>query len=183
MGYSHHIYPSPVGDILLLASEKALLGAWFVHQRHFAEQYNLSLSVETQDNTIIQQSKEWLEKYFDGKRPRMGIPYILPECSQFRRQVWEELLAIPYGTTISYKELGIRVSQKLGIEKISYQAIGTAVGHNPISIFIPCHRIVPANGGIGQYAAGSDIKKQLLDFENCSSLFSSSNVYLKTLDR
>lgn len=177
MGYSHHIYQSPIGDIFLLASETALFGAWFVRQRHFAEPYDVSLSSESEDNAILRLSENWLDMYFEGKRPRMNIPYILPECSKFRQQVWEEMLTIPYGTTLSYKDLGIRTARKLGIDKVSYQAIGTAVGHNPISIFIPCHRIIPTNGSVGQYAAGSDIKKQLLVFENCASLFSQSYVY------
>lgn len=175
--YSHHIYQTPVGEIFLLASEAALLGSWFVGQRHFGSCYPLSSSAGNRENHIIRQSEEWLDMYFDGKKPQMNIPYKFPDCSLFRRQVWEELLLIPYGTTISYKEIGLRVAKKLNIEKYSCQAIGTAVGHNPISIFIPCHRITPTNGAVGQYAAGSNIKKQLLDFEIYSSLFSSSNVY------
>ena len=110
-------------------------------------------------------TKKWLDRYFLGKKPKIEELDICLNGTSFEKIVWELLKRIPYGEVITYKELAIKVANKLGREKMSAQAVGGAVGHNPISIIIPCHRVVGTNGSLTGYAGGIDKKVKLLEFE------------------
>ena len=114
---------------------------------------------------IFNETKLWLKNYFNGKKPNPKSLKIKIEGTNFRKIVWTTLLEIPYGKTISYQDLGKIVAKKLGKKKMSAQAIGGAVGHNPISIIIPCHRVIGTNGSLTGYAGGLEKKKYLLQLE------------------
>jgi len=153
---------SPFGRITLAADDESLKGLWFDGQKYYLSPYNSCNFIE-QDNDVITNSKLWLDDYFAEKKPSTAKLSLAPDGSEFRKRVWDILLQIPYGETLSYG----RISKMLGNEKMSAQAVGGAVGHNPISIIIPCHRVVGSNGSLTGYAGGLSIKQQLLDFEGC----------------
>lgn len=148
---------SPVGQLLLLSDGACLTGVYLDRQPEASwQQENLSLFAQT---------KEWLGAYFDGNRP---VPEILPlkaEGTPFQREVWKLLTAIPYGETRTYGELAREMARITGKEKMSAQAVGQAVGRNPISIIIPCHRVVGAKGKLTGYAWGIAKKEWLLRHE------------------
>ena len=106
----------------------------------------------------------WLDQYFDGKKPFITPPIQL-EGTEFRKSVWSILQTIPYGNTITYGDIGKQIAQQQGKEKFSAQAVGGAVGHNPISIIIPCHRVIGSDGKLTGYAGGIERKKYMLDLE------------------
>lgn len=151
-----HDFSSPLGKILLAANEDSLTGLWFYGAEYFAagleEERTRALT------PVLEQTIRWLDAYFSGSEPDFTPPVEM-RGSDFRRRVWTELMNIPYGKTISYGEL----ARKLGIK--SAQAVGGAVGHNPISIIIPCHRVLGANGSLTGYAGGTDKKARLLELE------------------
>ena len=120
--------------------------------------------IEKDDETLIQ-TKKWLDSYFNGEKPLINELDLNPLGTNFRKEVWEILCEIPYGKTTSYKDIADKIAKKRGIEKMSAQAVGGAVSHNPISIIIPCHRVVASNGELTGYAAGIDKKKFLLIHE------------------
>ena len=155
MTYIHDV-SSPLGKILLAANEDSLTGLWFYGTEYFAagpeEERTRALT------PVLEQTIRWLDAYFSGSEPDFTPPVEL-HGSDFRRRVWTELMNIPYGKTISYGEL----ARKLGIK--SAQAVGGAVGHNPISIIIPCHRVLGADGSLTGYAGGTDKKARLLELE------------------
>lgn len=152
-----HDYSSPVGRILLAANEKSLTGLWFYGAKYFAAGIE---SERTEVLTpVLEQTERWLDIYFSGHEPDF-VPPLKLNGSAFRRSVWAELMKIPYGQTSSYGEIALR----LGVN--SAQAIGGAVGHNPISIIVPCHRVLGADGSLTGYAAGVDKKMRLLELES-----------------
>lgn len=152
-----HDYSSPVGRILLAANEKSLTGLWFYGAKYFAAGIE---SERTEVLTpVLEQTERWLDIYFSGHEPDF-VPPLKLNGSAFRRSVWDELIKIPYGQTSSYGEIALR----LGVN--SAQAIGGAVGHNPISIIVPCHRVLGADGSLTGYAAGVDKKMRLLELES-----------------
>ena len=142
-------YDSPLGGILLAADEIGLTGLWFDGQKYFAR--GLSPEREEQELPVLLEAKRWLDIYFTGKEPDF-LPPLHPVGSAFRQLVWELLLQVPYGKTTTYGEIA--------------QAIGGAVGHNEISIIIPCHRVVGTNGSLTGYAGGIDKKVKLLELEH-----------------
>ena len=156
-------YTSPIGDILLASQNKKLIGAWFEGQKYYLA--NVSEEIMEKDDETLIQAEKWLDSYFNGKKPLINELDLDPIGTDFRKEVWEILCEIPYGKTISYKDIADRIAKKRGIEKMSAQAVGGAVGHNPISIIIPCHRVVASNGELTGYAAGIDKKKFLLKHE------------------
>ena len=156
-------YPSPLGDILLAADELGLTGAWFEGGAHFAAQ--LPAEHTQQETPTLAEAKRWLDRYFSGREPD-ALPTLHPLGTPFRRAVCELLLQIPYGRTVTYGELARRLAAKQGLVHMSAQAVGGAVGHNPISILIPCHRVVGANGSLTGYAGGLDKKRALLRLEH-----------------
>mgnify|MGYP000419242020 FL=1 len=161
MTYIQH-YDSPLGGILLAADEIGLTGLWFDGQKHFAR--GLSNERIAQETPILAEAKRWLDIYFTGKAPDFTPP-LHPTGSEFRKAVWEILLQIPYGQTTTYGEIARQLAEKQGLARMSAQAVGGAVGHNKISIIIPCHRVVGTNGSLTGYAGGIHKKEQLLELE------------------
>ena len=161
-------YTSPIGDILLASRNEKLIGAWFEGQKYYLANVSDEI-IEKDDGTLIQ-AKKWLDSYFNGEKPLIDELELAPVGTDFRKEVWEILCEIPYGKTISYKDIADKIAKKRGIEKMSSQAVGGAVGHNPISIIIPCHRVVGSKGDLTGYAAGIDKKKFLLKHEKYYSV-------------
>ena len=161
MTYIQH-YDSPLGGILLAADEVGLTGLWFDRQKCFAR--DLSGERVEQETPALTESRRWLDIYFTGKAPDFTPP-LHPIGSAFRRSVWEILLQIPYGQTATYGEIARQLAKKQGLARVSAQAVGGAVGHNEISIIIPCHRVVGTNGSLTGYAGGIHKKEQLLELE------------------
>ena len=155
-------YQSPMGDILLAADEIGLTGLWFEGQKYFAN--TLSDEHIPQETSILAEAKRWLDVYFSGKEPNFTPP-LHPIGSPFRQAVWQILLQIPYGQTTTYGEIARQLAEKHGIAHMSAQAVGGAVGHNEVSIIIPCHRVVGTNGSLTGYAGGIDKKIRLLELE------------------
>ena len=156
-------YDSPLGGILLAADAVGLTGLWFDGQKYFAR--GLSSEREERELPVLLEAKRWLDIYFTGKEPEF-LPPLHPNGSAFRRSVWEILLQIPYGRTTTYGEIARLLSEKRGLTRMSAQAVGGAVGHNEISIIIPCHRVVGTNGSLTGYAGGIDKKVKLLELEH-----------------
>ena len=161
MTYTQH-YDSPLGGILLAADDVGLTGLWFDGQKYFAR--GLSNERIVQETSVLAEAKRWLDIYFTGKAPDFTPP-LHPIGSAFRRSVWEILLQIPYGQTATYGEIARQLAKKQGLERMSAQAVGGAVGHNKISIIIPCHRVVGADGSLTGYAGGIGKKEKLLELE------------------
>ena len=161
MTYIQH-YDSPLGGILLAADEIGLTGLWFDGQKYFAR--GLSNERIAQETSVLAEANRWLDIYFTGKEPDFTPP-LHPIGSAFRRSVWEILLQIPYGQTTTYGEIARQLAKKQGLDRMSAQAVGGAVGHNEISIIIPCHRVVGADGSLTGYAGGIGKKEKLLELE------------------
>ena len=163
-------YDSPLGGILLAADETGLTGLWFDGQKCFAR--GLPAECVEQNTPVLSEAKRWLDIYFAGQEPDF-MPPLHPIGSAFRRDVWDILLQIPYGQTTTYGEIARQLAAKQGLPRMSAQAVGGAVGHNEISVIIPCHRVVGTNGSLTGYAGGIDKKVRLLELEKAdmSSLF------------
>ena len=155
-------YTSPLGGILLAADECGLTGLWFDGQKYFGG--HLPAAHTERQTPILAQTKRWLDLYFAGKKPDF-LPLLHPDGSAFRQAVWALLLQIPYGQTTTYGALAKQLAAKLGRPRMSAQAVGGAVGHNPISIIVPCHRVVGSGGSLTGYAGGIDKKRALLTLE------------------
>ena len=156
-------YDSPLGGILLAADETGLTGLWFEGQKFFAR--DLPAERVEQNTPALSEVKRWLDIYFTGKEPDF-MPPLHPIGSAFRRSVWDILLRIPYGQTSTYGEIARQLAEKQGRPRMAAQAVGGAVGHNKISIIIPCHRVVGTNGSLTGYAGGIDKKVKLLEWEH-----------------
>jgi len=157
-------YSSPIGQLTLASDGDAILGLWIKDQKHFKS--NISEKTTKKDDlAIFNKSREWLDAYFAGKNPAISALPLAPKGSVFQKSVWQILCEIPYGQTTTYGEIAKTIAKKLGKEKMSAQAVGGAVGRNPISIIIPCHRVVGTNGSLTGYAAGLDTKIHLLAHE------------------
>lgn len=161
MIYTQH-YESPLGGILLAADEIGLTGLWFDGEKYYAD--NLAAEHEARDTQALGAAKRWLDVYFAGKEPDF-LPPLHPIGSAFRQEVWQLLLEIPYGQTTTYGALARRLAERRGLRHMSAQAVGGAVGHNEISILIPCHRVVGMSGSLTGYAGGIDKKLSLLRLE------------------
>ena len=149
-------YDSPVGSLLLTCRDEGLTGIWFDRE--------LPDHCRQEDHPILQQTQLWLDCYFCGENPSVEIP-LAPEGTEFQIQVWKLLQTIPYGKTKTYGEIAREVASDLGKERMSAQAVGQAVGRNPISILIPCHRCVGSRGRLTGYVGGMDRKIWLLRHE------------------
>ena len=149
-------YKSLIGDILLAADEIGLTGLWFEGQKYFAN--------TLPEDYVQQETKILTDVYFSGEEPKFTPP-LHPTSSVFRQEVWKILLQIPYGQTITYGEIARRIAVMKNTSQMSAQAVGGAVGHNEISIIIPCHRVVGTNGSLTGYAGGIDKKISLLKLE------------------
>ena len=149
-------YASPLGPILLAADETGLTGLWFEAQKYFPS--FLGVDYQEKETPVLTETVRWLDVYFSGKDPGF-LPPLHPQGSPFRQTVWDILLTIPRGQTMTYGE----IARRLGVR--SAQAVGGAVGHYPISILIPCHRVVGSDGSLTGYAGGFDRKTRLLQLE------------------
>lgn len=159
------VYSSELGDILLAADEIGLTGLWFFGQSYFAD--TLPAEQVAQETPILAQAREWLDEYFSGKEPDF-TPTLHPMGSPFRQAVWKLLLQIPYGQTTTYGEIARQLEKLQNRPHMSAQAVGGAVGHNGISIIIPCHRVVGTKGSLTGYAGGLDKKMALLELEHAN---------------
>ena len=149
-------YASPLGPILLAADETGLTGLWFEAQKYFPS--FSGVEYQEKETPVLTETVRWLDVYFSGKDPGF-LPPLHPQGSPFRQTVWDILLTIPRGQTMTYGE----IARRLGVR--SAQAVGGAGGHNPISILIPCHRVVGSDGSLTGYAGGFDRKTRLLQLE------------------
>ncbi len=155
MDWTWH-YHSPLGGITLASNGTALTGLWFDGQRYYAE--TLSAEHAQRNLPVFDEAGRWLDLYFSGRVPDT-VPPLDPRGTVFRRSVWSILLTVPYGQTITYGEIAERIGGT------SARAVGNAVGHNPISLIIPCHRVIGAGGSLTGYAGGTDRKERLLRME------------------
>lgn len=156
--------PSPLGLITLSSDGESLLGLWLEGQKYHGE--DLFPNMVLNDTIpIFNQTKEWLTRYFEGEKPAISELPLAPVGSDFRQLIWKLLCQIPYGETTTYGALAKQAAAILGKSSMSAQAVGGAVGHNPISIIIPCHRVVGAVGSMTGYAGGVEKKIWLLELE------------------
>ena len=154
-------YDSPLGEIVLLFEDDALAGLWFAGQKYFPA----AAMVPDEGLSLFYAARRWLDAYFAGARPDPAALPIAPAGSDFRRLIWSMLMEIPYGRTATYGALAKGAAERLGLASMSAQAVGGAVGHNPISILIPCHRVLGADGSLTGYAGGLERKRWLLEHE------------------
>ena len=154
-------YRSPFGDLTLTSDGSHLTGLYIEGQRYYPD---MSTAMERNDLIVFDLAFCWLDEYFSGKKPSLREIPLNPEGTPFRRAVWKKLMEIPYGETTTYGELARRLNEGEGRNTCA-RAVGNAVGHNPISIIIPCHRVVGADGGLTGYAGGLDVKRKLLALE------------------
>ena len=156
-------YNSPLGKIIIVTDNASVYGVYFDNQKYMPE--NLE-DYEINDNILaIKEVKNWLDEYFEGKNPSVKKLSIKLIGSEFKLLVWNVLKTIPYGKTLTYGEIAQMLSKKMNKEKMSARAVGSAVGHNPISIIIPCHRVLGKNNKITGYAGGINKKIELLKLE------------------
>lgn len=155
-------YASPLGKMTIASNGQKLTGLWFDKQKYFGA--GLAVDAQQQNLPIFAETKKWLDIYFSGRQPDFTPPLEL-NGSSFRLAVWNLLLQIPYGSTVTYKDLTAKIAAQQNKKAMSAQAIGGAVGHNPISIIIPCHRVTGTNGSLTGYAGGLDKKLALLKLE------------------
>ncbi len=169
MEYIHH-YDSPLGGITIASDGKAITGLWFDGQKYFAD--TLDKDFEEKELPVFEQTDQWLNIYFSGNAPGFTPPLKM-KTTPFRKVVWEIMLTIPFGQTMTYGMIADRIAKQKGLSRMSAQAVGGAVGHNAISLIIPCHRVVGANGSLTGYAGGLDRKVKLLSLErvDMSALF------------
>lgn len=151
-------YSTPIGDILIVSDGEAICGIWFYGQKHFLSSLSEEI-VRRDDLAIFEKVKNWFDDYFNGLNPKIDFK-IRPNGTDFRCRVWKMLLEIPYGETATYGEIASKLS-----DTMSPQAVGSAVGHNPVSILIPCHRVIGADGRLTGYAGGINRKMALLKLE------------------
>lgn len=160
-------YLSPIGLIKLASDGKFLNGLWMEGQKYFGG--TISEKMTEKNNVLIfDQTKDWLDRYFAQKRPSISELPLAPNGGEFRQGVWEILCQIPYGKVITYGDIAKQMALKMNKPKMSAQAVGGAVGHNPISVIIPCHRVVGTNGSLTGYAGGIQKKIWLLSHEGVS---------------
>jgi methylated-DNA-[protein]-cysteine S-methyltransferase len=157
-----HRFNSPLGGITLASDGEALTGLWFDGQKYFAA--SLEKEHEEKSLPVFDLADEWLDLYFSGSDPGF-LPPLLMRTTEFRKTVWEILLSIPYGKTMTYGEIADRIAAGRGLSRMSAQAVGGAVAHNAISLMIPCHRVVGTNGSLTGYAGGLEKKIWLLELE------------------
>lgn len=158
-------YKSPIGDILLASKNSKIIGAWLEGQKYYLSNLNEEMQENNKEKMLIK-AKEWLDRYFNNEKPSIEELALNPIGSNFRQQVCQILCQIPYGKVITYNDIANNIAKQRGIKKMSAQAVGGAVGHNPISIIIPCHRVVGINGNLTGYAGGINKKVYLLKHEN-----------------
>ena len=155
---------SPIGTLTLASDGRNLIGLWMKGQKYFGDTIPEAM-VKRDDIPVFDAAKKWLGKYFAGEKPKISELPLAPIGGAFRQEVWKILRAIPYGEVVTYGSIAKKMATKTGRESMSSQAIGGAVGHNPISIIVPCHRVVGSNGSLTGFAAGVKTKMKLLILE------------------
>ena len=159
--FSHH-YLSPLGAMTMTSDGESLTGLWFDDcPPPFPKDADVK---EKADLPAFRITSYWLDSYFAGRIPALNPPLTICD-SEFRKMVWEQLLAIPYGQTTTYSDIARRIARRKGVERVSAQAVGAAVGHNPVLLIVPCHRVIGADGSMTGYSAGIDRKRRLLKME------------------
>lgn len=159
-------YKSPIGNILLSADDEGLTGLWFENQKYYAE--DIAEECVEMKTGILLEAEKWLDVYFRGKEPSF-MPKLHITGTDFRKEVWEELIGIPYGKTVTYGCIAEKIAKNHRLSHMSAQAVGGAVGHNKISVIVPCHRVVGADGSLTGYAGGTDKKLFLLKLEKADT--------------
>lgn len=167
-------YHSPIGDILLAEQDAQLIGLWFEHQKHYQSPYTREV-FQFRFTPTLQQACDWLDRYFAGVEPDPYELNLQLTGTAFQQQVWQILRGIPYGKVTTYRDIAQQLAIERGSKQMSAQAVGGAVARNPISIIIPCHRVVAANGNLTGYASGLKNKKFLLQHENPRLILSAEN--------
>lgn len=157
-------YKSPAGIYSIICTENALKGIWLKDQKYYLRGFEKS-PIENYPCEYSKRVHEWLQLYFDGKKPEINLLNIQPEGTDFQHIIYRELMNIPYGETTTYGKIAENVAKKLGLKSMSAQAVGGAVGRNPVSVIIPCHRVVGADGSFTGYAGGIEVKRFLLELE------------------
>ncbi|MCI6731778.1 MAG: methylated-DNA--[protein]-cysteine S-methyltransferase [Lachnospiraceae bacterium] len=167
------VFFSPVGRLNLLADEKGLKELCLGDPTDLtdpAEQKYSDMACDADDNSvtakILQETKDWLRRYFAGEKPEITELKLNLSGTAFRQKVWKILCEIPYGQTVTYGQIAARIAREEGKKKMSAQAVGGAVGHNPIAIIVPCHRVIGSDGSLTGYAYGLDMKRRLLEHEH-----------------
>jgi methylated-DNA-[protein]-cysteine S-methyltransferase len=162
--YFSATYQSPVGELTLACEGDSLVGLWIGGQKYHGAAALPGLA-ENSGAPALKAALSWLGRYFAGERPAISELPLAPVGGEFRQAVWDILREIPYGEVATYGGIAKKLAAKAGRARVSAQAVGGAVGHNPISIIIPCHRVVGANGSLTGYAGGVQTKARLLAFE------------------
>lgn len=164
--YYSTVYQSPMGELTLACDQDAnhLIGVWMEEQKYHGDSI-LKKMVANDDLPIFLTTKKWLDRYFAGVKPEISELPLAPMGGEFRQAVWELLCQIPYGEVVTYGDIAKQIATKMNKQRMSSQAVGGAVGHNPISIIIPCHRVVGAKGNLTGYAGGIHLKVKLLELE------------------
>lgn len=168
-------YLSPVGKLTIASNDKNIVGLWLDGQKYYMDVLE-DKEYQEKETDPIKLAKNWLDRYFNGEKPeikKLPIEFI---GSDFRKQIWGILSEIPYGEVITYGDIAKQIAGQKGIKTMSAQAVGGAVGRNPISIIIPCHRVVGANGSLTGYSGGVKVKIKLLEFEDVDM----SKLYIPT---
>ncbi|WP_424244229.1 methylated-DNA-[protein]-cysteine S-methyltransferase [Elusimicrobium posterum] len=157
-------YQSPIGTLMLACDGRSINGLWMEGQKYFGDTIPGEMT-EKDDIAVFHAAKKWLDRYFAGKKPDIAQLNLAPIGGEFRQGVWEILTEIPYGEVITYGDIAKKMAAKRGKKTMSAQAVGGAVGHNPISIIIPCHRVVGTNGSLTGFSGGVNKKIKLLELE------------------
>ena len=157
-------YESKIGLLYLISDGKSLIGCYLEGQKYFPN--NIDNYYLNEELSILVKSKDWLEKYFNGENPSIDEIPLNFNGTEFRKTVWEVLKEISYGKLVTYKHIAEKIAKAKGIKTMSAQAVGGAVGHNPLLIFIPCHRVIGVDGSLTGYAAGLENKRFLLNLES-----------------
>lgn len=177
--YYKTTYTAPVGTLTLASDGDNLAGLWLEGQKYFGGTISETM-IEKDDLAIFQTTKRWLDKYFKKERPAISELPLAPVGGTFRQMVWNILCEIPYGEVITYGDIARKVAKQQNLKSMSSQAVGGAVGHNPISIIIPCHRVVGTNGSLTGYAGGIAVKTMLLELEDVDMKPLRTNISCKT---
>lgn len=157
-------YKSKIGLLYLISDGESLIGCYLEGQKYFPN--NIDNYYLNEELSILAKSKDWLEKYFNGENPSIDEIPLNYIGTEFRKTVWEVLKDISYGELVIYKHIAKKIAKAKGLETMSAQAVGGAVGHNPLLIFIPCHRVIGVDGSLTGYAAGLENKRFLLNLES-----------------
>lgn len=157
-------YNSQIGTITLACKDNNLVGLWMEGQKYHSAGLSEEL-IPKDDIAVFSDVKSWLDQYFEGMQPDIKELSLAPIGGVFRQDVWSILCEIPYGEVLTYGDIAKRMAVRRGKERMSAQAVGGAIGHNPISIIIPCHRVVGSNGNLTGYAGGIAMKQCLLKHE------------------